>query len=88
MRKINLFPTISDVEEMSGLNRKEAVRLYRRKYVAVLFSWHGLVAVCMAVAIMAAFNHFVGGLARVAGWFLGTYVMFIYIFHKMDLKSK
>lgn len=88
MKKINLFPTITDVQKASGLGRREAGRLYRKRYLAVLFSRHGIIAIAAAIFIMVALNYLFGGLARVAGWFLGTYVMFIYIFHKMDLTNK
>lgn len=84
---MRFFPTIKAVQEISGLSKPEAKKLYRKLYSRVLFSRYGVVGIAIALLAMAVVHFIFGEMGRVVGWFLGPYLMYVYLFNKIQFEE-
>lgn len=84
---MKFIPTLSNIEELSHMNSKEAGEIYRKAYWKTAFSRHGVIGVFFFLMIMGGLDYLFGDLGRWAGIILGSYSMAIYIFNKMDFSG-
>lgn len=84
---MKFIPTLSNIEELSHMNSKEAGEIYRKAYWKnrLFKAWRN--RSFFLSYDYGELDYLFGDLGRWAGIILGSYSMAIYIFNKMDFSG-